>query len=247
MKNSRFHNYYSDGSMVLSKDRYGAGNVMPEHEHDYLSVSLLLSGGLTEESDSETVLPKGGWLSIKPPFIPHSNLFTEDCTLLSIKIFDWNYYRLQLEDWDWFAPRGAIQQFIQLASNPNKKEAISIFQQFLKQPKQDPLAPPPWLLTLKSHIHEHYHETLQIASLAKEVHKHPVHVARSFLQYFGTDIKSYQRTLRMHKAMQLMLENKGNQAQIAYENGFADQSHFSREFKKFTSFSPRETLKAFDV
>lgn len=34
-----------------------------------------------------------------------------------------------------------------------------------------------------------------------------------------------------------------NQAQIAYASGYADQSHFIREFKKFCGYTPVSLLK----
>ena len=34
-----------------------------------------------------------------------------------------------------------------------------------------------------------------------------------------------------------------NQAQIAYTSGYADQSHFIREFKQFCGYTPMSLLK----
>ena len=50
----------------------------------------------------------------------------------------------------------------------------------------------------------------------------------------------YTRIVRFQKALAQMQHQAGkeiNQAQIAYASGYADQSHFIREFKKFCGYT----------
>ena len=58
--------------------------------------------------------------------------------------------------------------------------------------------------------------------------------------------KSSTRIVRFQKALAQMQHQAGkeiNQAQIAYASGYADQSHFIREFKKFCGYTPVSLLK----
>lgn len=63
---------------------------------------------------------------------------------------------------------------------------------------------------------------------------------RTFLAYVGMNPKEYARMVRFQKSLWLMQCRAENicQAQIAYQCGYSDQSHFIREFKKFSGYTP---------
>ena len=53
--------------------------------------------------------------------------------------------------------------------------------------------------------------------------------------------QTYNRVCQFHSAFkQLNLNQFLKLGDIAYENGFADQSHFNRVFKEFTNLTPNE-------
>ncbi len=69
---------------------------------------------------------------------------------------------------------------------------------------------------------------------------------RLFHSFVGINPKEYARIVRFQKAlaqMQHQASKELNQAQIAYASGYADQSHFIREFKKFCGYTPLSLLK----
>ena len=69
---------------------------------------------------------------------------------------------------------------------------------------------------------------------------------RLFSSFVGINPKEYTRIVRFQKALGQMQHQAGkeiNQAQIAYASGYADQSHFIREFKKFSGYTPMSLLK----
>lgn len=68
---------------------------------------------------------------------------------------------------------------------------------------------------------------------------------RLFNSFVGINPKEYTRIVRFQKALKLMQHRHGeiNQAQIAYASGYADQSHFIREFKRFCGYTPASLLK----
>ena len=69
---------------------------------------------------------------------------------------------------------------------------------------------------------------------------------RLFLSFVGINPKEYTRIVRFQKALAQMQHQAGkeiNQAQIAYTSGYADQSHFIREFKKLCGYTPVSLLK----
>lgn len=69
---------------------------------------------------------------------------------------------------------------------------------------------------------------------------------RVFNSLVGINPKEYTRIVRFQKALlqiQLRSGEEISQAQIAYASGYADQSHFIREFKKFCGHTPMSLLK----
>ena len=69
---------------------------------------------------------------------------------------------------------------------------------------------------------------------------------RLFSALVGINPKEYTRIVRFQKALALMQCQFGvviNQAEIAYASGYADQSHFIREFKQFCGYTPVSLLK----
>lgn len=82
-------------------------------------------------------------------------------------------------------------------------------------------------------------ELSSIASLSKKQFE------RLFNSFVGINPKEYARIVRFQKALKQMqhYSDEINQAQIAYASGYADQSHFIREFKKFSGYTPMSLLK----
>ncbi len=67
---------------------------------------------------------------------------------------------------------------------------------------------------------------------------------RLFNEMVGANPKEYARVVRFQKSLKLLqhrLEDT-NQAQLAYQCGYADQSHFIREFKQFSGYTPLALL-----
>nr|WP_255487426.1 helix-turn-helix domain-containing protein [Oceanospirillum sediminis] len=66
-------------------------------------------------------------------------------------------------------------------------------------------------------------------------------IERQFKHYIGVSPKYYQRILRVNRVLQqLRLSPESNLTEIAYQQGYSDQAHMSREFKAFNHITPRE-------
>jgi AraC-like DNA-binding protein len=59
-----------------------------------------------------------------------------------------------------------------------------------------------------------------------------------FVQYTGLTPKLFSQINRFQNSLQLIREGNASLTSIAYECGYADQSHFIREFKSFTGLTP---------
>lgn len=97
---------------------------------------------------------------------------------------------------------------------------------------------PAWLRTAQELLHDRALEPLRLTQLAGLLGVHPAHLARLFRARFGTSVGAYQRQLRLEWAGRRLVETRDTLAQIALDAGFADQSHFTRAFKRYAGVSP---------
>lgn len=64
------------------------------------------------------------------------------------------------------------------------------------------------------------------------------YLQKIFLQYTGLTPKLYSKINRFQNSLQLVLKRESSLTAIAYDCGYFDQSHFIREFKSFTGYTP---------
>lgn len=108
-------------------------------------------------------------------------------------------------------------------------------------------ASPLWLNRVEMLLKERFRENLSLAEIAEFVQIHPVHLAQSFRKYRQTTIGQFLRQIRLENAHLQLTKTQKSLAEIALENGFSDQSHFSRLFKQKFGVTPNEYRQSFKV
>lgn len=98
---------------------------------------------------------------------------------------------------------------------------------------------PLWLATLVEIVH-HSKEPINLKSLSQQIGIHPGHLSRAIPKYFATTLGNYIRQVKIKQATHLMLSTKTSLFDISYQCGFADQSHFSRTFKRYMGTTPKD-------
>jgi AraC family transcriptional regulator len=89
-------------------------------------------------------------------------------------------------------------------------------------------------------IHGNPERDFTLIELARLCNSSVFHFARSFSARTGSAPFRLQRTLRLQKAQQLLLEPGISVGEVAIAVGFENLSHFSRVFRKDFGCSPRE-------
>lgn len=83
---------------------------------------------------------------------------------------------------------------------------------------------------------------LSLNQLAKVAGMNKNKLNQSFREAYGSSIFEYLRISRLEKAKQLLMNGKMNVTEASYEVGYAQQSNFTKEFKKFYGKNPRSFL-----
>ena len=66
---------------------------------------------------------------------------------------------------------------------------------------------------------------------------------RKFSQYLGKTTKQFIKLIRFQEILQDFSVNKNiSLTQLAYNNGYFDQSHFIRDFKTYSGYTPKEFI-----
>lgn len=86
-------------------------------------------------------------------------------------------------------------------------------------------------------IDQNYAEHLTLEDMAKAVNFHKEYFCRLFKQATGSTVIDYLNFVRVHKAEELLKENK-NITDVAYRVGFASSSYFTKIFKRYRLCSP---------
>ncbi len=101
---------------------------------------------------------------------------------------------------------------------------------------------PIWMDQLKALLHAGG-DHLSLTELSTELGVHPVHISRTVPAFLDSTLGEYLRKLRISKALPLLLSQEQSLAQIAFESGFSDQSHFNRVFKSYYGQTPARFRK----
>ena len=78
-----------------------------------------------------------------------------------------------------------------------------------------------------------------VVPMARRAGVHPAHLAATFRRFYHTTVGEFIQQLRVEAACDRMRQLETPLSEIALELGFADQSHFSRIFRRSTGLTPK--------
>ncbi|WP_118975613.1 helix-turn-helix domain-containing protein [Taibaiella koreensis] len=117
---------------------------------------------------------------------------------------------------------GVLSAYLEEEIGKNKRQSDALTQQAL-------------LLILQSRGAVSLRELQRQANLSERTFE------RRFNQYVGISPKLFAKVCRFQSSLVQLKSNRYEKlSDIAYDNGFADQSHFIRTFKEFAGYAPYE-------
>jgi AraC family transcriptional regulator len=96
------------------------------------------------------------------------------------------------------------------------------------------------LKQLKDYIEEHLAEDLAIATLAALIPMSQFHFARAFKVAIGESPHRYIMQRRIERAKILLSVTRLSVAEVSYQTGFSNQSHFTAQFRKAIGMTPKQ-------
>jgi AraC family transcriptional regulator len=248
------------GGIILTDTVIQAQENIDWHYHENAYLTLILQGNLIEVNQKKTYHCPAGSLLFHSPLEPHYNLKLEDNT----KFFNVEFDNNCLDDFafDINALHGSFA-----IDNPDIK--FLLYKAFRETRILDDASPtsiqmllfeilgqmpqfksagqnkkPPWTNKLKEILYDTYGEKISLTNLSNELNVHPVHLSRDFSKHFHCTFGEYVRKIRIEKSLALLPNKNLSLTEIAFQCGFADQSHFLRCFKQIVGINPNAYRKS---
>ena len=246
---------YSLDDVTFREVVYPDGFDMAKHEHEHDCLVSVLDGVLTGNMGTSSLIADRSTLFFVPAGQPHTNQFHKNVKTFDIVLSD--SYSEKFQDflgtdkgfsiWERGLPTMIVSRMFREFMVPDHATSLiltGLTMELLgetsrsQRPKESEA--PPWLAKSVEFIHNNLSTQFSIEEIGTNIGIHPAHLSRVFRKHLGCTVGDYLRQLRIERASYLMLNTNLSLVELAFDSGFADQSHFSRSFKASIGMSPRE-------
>ena len=226
------------GGWHLSVTRYERGSAIPAHEHESPYAAVVLRGGYEETSAGEARQCVAGSIVVHTPGERHADRFSGPTTCLNVHGGGFVASRVIPP-----AVAAAIgsrlrAEFLQPDDySPQIIDALMMELDALSRREGGTDRVPRWLDEVRRRIETAFRDPLTASGLAAGAGVHVTHLARSFRRHYGMTVGEMLRERRVDHARRELASGRPL-SEIAAEAGFADQSHFTRVFRRVTGTTP---------
>jgi AraC family transcriptional regulator len=148
--------------------------------------------------------------------------------------------RLRGSGLSWLARRLATELRASDSAAPLAAEglALELLAAATRETTARPRCAPSWLDAAEEILRARTGDCVRLSELAAEIGVAPVQVARAFRDRHGVSVGEYGRRVRVEWAAVETARTDRPLVEIAAAAGFADQSHFTRLFKRYLGTTP---------
>ena len=227
--------------VVLVESCYATGDRQPSHVHAGAFFDLVLAGSCTETVGRRARERGASSLMFHPAGEEHASQWhAPDARCFHVEIAAATLDRVPAiapgeAAASWIATRIYDELCAMDAVSPLAIEALALELVAASARRSRDVAPH-WLARVRDALHDAT-ETPSLGALAALAGVHAAHLTRTFRRAYGCTIGDYARRLRIERACAL-LAGDASLAAIAAAVGFADQSHFTRAFKRVMRVTP---------
>ena len=238
----------------VSESRYDAASVVPTQPHPWGGLCLVVEGGYQIDWGLTRLSCGPASLVFQAPGEVYGTRISDagsHCLMVAIDPFvlersagtlDFerlNATRRMPPHWLAFQLHLELELEDELSSTSVASTVVALLAELGDRPGLEARsAPPPWLARVQEQIHDEFrrHHTLESLALAAGVHH--VHLAREFRRRFGCTVGHYIRQRRVEFGCHRLTASRDPLSEIAFDAGFADQSHFTNTFRRMVGMSP---------
>ncbi|MBD2705192.1 helix-turn-helix transcriptional regulator [Spirosoma sp. BT702] len=240
---------YEAGGLILTETEYHTMVFEGWHAHNNVHISLIIKGRNREERQQKTMIAQPGTLLFYHQDEFHRNLHTNhpskninlEITGEFMKCHELGENGLETITRHPNVRFSLLKMFWE-AGQADQLSAVSIQMLLLElldltrglTEKQ----PPKWLRTLLEFLQDNWQQPPTLSGLAILVGVNPITISKHFSRYMGCTLGEYLQKLKVQHALQLIATGMPL-TEVAYSCGFADQSHFIRNFREQTGFLPK--------
>ena len=240
------------GDLVIVESHHAAGSRLPRHSHEHAYFCLNFGGKYTESYGRRRRTCRNGMLVFHPPGECHAEDHDSDVASLNVELNGAWMRRIA----ELVAP---LDQPAEFGGDPVAAAGVEILRELRRNDHDSVLAiegltfeilaasagardavdkrAPRWLRDACDLLNARM-GAVSLRAIAAEANVHPVHFAATFRRFLGCSVGEYQRRRRFDYARQKLADRDLTLAQIAVDAGFADQSHLTRTFKRFSGITP---------
>lgn len=246
-------------SFVIEGYRIAPDYSLGGHEHSAPGLAVVLDGTFGVATDRETFRVGAGQAIVLPAGVVHWERSVAGARCLLVKLRTEALDGLEraaaetciLHSSELEAGGGRLARELDLAdSDPLALDALAMelfleLQGLLDLPMLRS-GRPRWVGRVATILAEEWRSPLSMADLSNRVGVSPCHLARSFRKVTGCTVGDFRRRHRLRAAARLLRRSDLSLVDIAYEVGFADQSHMTRQFRHFLGTTPARLRNRLD-
>jgi AraC family transcriptional regulator len=247
---------------TMNEIAYSAKSKLSEHSHENAHYCFVLRGSYTESHNKQEMFCRPSTLTFRLPGEVHKDKFhNQEVRVFTMEIpLKWIerlrqgsiYLGRSIHFQDGIVMRHfnrLVKEFHQMDTAADlviEGLALEIMAETARQSASKvERTIPYWLKQAKDLIHGRFTENLTLEQIASEAGVHPVHLASVFRQKYHCTVGEYIRELRIEYACREIIKGEKSLVTVALEAGFANQGHFSVNFKRLTGFTPTSYRNSF--
>ena len=247
-----FHKRQTE-TAVFSESVYNRSMVLPEHSHELGFFTLILDGYYSEILGSKTVVYSPQTVLWRAAELTHKDrieaassrfFFAEIHASVSDKLRECGRVPDHVAERNGEMTRLSLRLRREIVhsdvSSPLITEGITLelLGNLMRSGTVVDSRPPKWLARVIDRLNAEFAENISSEDLAADAGVHPVHLASVFRKFRNETIGDHVQKKRVERASELLHDTEVPLCEVAYTCGFADQSHFTRVFKRRVGITP---------
>lgn len=240
--------------LIISDTEYRNKTCFPEHCHENPYFAFVLKGGYDEINKQNRSRHTTGNVIFHNRHEKHSNeKFTPYSRILNLELTDlWlKHHNIAPQEVEKIGkinersiePYAADLLFESVYSDRFSDVALDSFaleiiSELLREESDSFENAPGWVKKAKEYLNDSFDGEISLAHLAEFTDMHPVHLSRAFRKYFRVSFGDYVRKQKVQRSLALLRRKDCSITQIAHDSGFADQSHYTRIFRRIKGTTP---------